>query len=175
MSSGRYALGFVQDSEILRDIEMDLRIIEIARASLTAEPRKEPEPELKLTDETLSAWKAEAKISMGETAENTQEYSHHAAIFELVTELQERRKVTAPVVPDEMTFEEVSYPHNFDCNTQYAYQQGWNACRAAMLQGSQPVSNRDELPVSEIECDICGFKSTDPDGAHYCCEDNSND
>lgn len=47
--------------------------------------------------------------------------------------------------------------------------------RAAMLQGSQPVSNRDELPVSEIECDICGFKSTDPDGAHYCCEDNSND
>lgn len=81
----------------------------------------------------------------------------------------------APVVPDEMTFEAVSYPHNFDCNTQYAYQQGWNACRAAMLQDSQPVSNRDELPVSEIECDICGFKSTDPDGAHYCCEDNSND
>ncbi|EQB7867742.1 hypothetical protein GBC03_10975 [Citrobacter telavivensis] len=39
----------------------------------------------------------------------------------------------------------------------------------------EPVSNRDELPVSEIECDICGFKSTDPDGAHYCCEDNSND
>lgn len=27
----------------------------------------------------------------------------------------------------------------------------------------------------EIECDICGFKSTDPDGAHYCCEDNSDD
>ncbi|WP_410707803.1 hypothetical protein [Citrobacter amalonaticus] len=46
---------------------------------------------------------------------------------------------------------------------------------AAVLQGSQPVSNREELPVSEIECDICGFKSTDPDGAHYCCEDNSND
>ena len=27
----------------------------------------------------------------------------------------------------------------------------------------------------EIECDICGFKSTDPGGAHYCCEDNSDD
>lgn len=27
----------------------------------------------------------------------------------------------------------------------------------------------------EIECDICGFKSTDSDGAHYCCEDNSDD
>lgn len=48
--------------------------------------------------------------------------------------------------------------------------------RAAMLKGkAEPVSNRDELPVSEIECDICGFKSTDPDGAHYCCEDNSDD
>ncbi|MFH5043494.1 hypothetical protein ABWM37_10830 [Klebsiella michiganensis] len=29
--------------------------------------------------------------------------------------------------------------------------------------------------TDEIECDICGFKSTDPDGAHYCCEDNSDD
>lgn len=38
MSSARYALGFVQDSEILRDIEMDLRLAEIARAALTAEP-----------------------------------------------------------------------------------------------------------------------------------------
>ncbi|WP_241721956.1 hypothetical protein [Raoultella sp. HC6] len=32
-----------------------------------------------------------------------------------------------------------------------------------------------EEAQDEIECDICGFKSTDPDGAHYCCEDNSND
>jgi DNA-directed RNA polymerase subunit RPC12/RpoP len=29
--------------------------------------------------------------------------------------------------------------------------------------------------LNEIECDICGFKSTDQDGAHYCCEDNSDD
>ncbi|CAH6035521.1 hypothetical protein [Citrobacter koseri] len=35
-SSARYALSFVQDSEILRDIEMDLRITEIALASLGA-------------------------------------------------------------------------------------------------------------------------------------------
>lgn len=49
----------------------------------------------KLTDETLNAWKTEAKISLGETAKDTPEYSHHAAIFELVTELQERRKAGA--------------------------------------------------------------------------------
>lgn len=36
-SSARYALSFVQDSEILRDIEMDLRITEIALASLEAD------------------------------------------------------------------------------------------------------------------------------------------
>lgn len=50
-----------------------------------------------------------------------------------------------------------------------------DVCRGAMLQGSQPVSNRDELPPDEIECDICGHVSTDPEGRHYCCEDNSND
>lgn len=30
-------------------------------------------------------------------------------------------------------------------------------------------------PADEIECDICGYKSTNPDGAHYCCEDTSDD
>ncbi len=29
--------------------------------------------------------------------------------------------------------------------------------------------------LSKIECDICGHLSTDPEGWHYCCEDNSND
>ncbi|EBY1867540.1 hypothetical protein DU156_07005 [Salmonella enterica subsp. enterica serovar Durham] len=46
----------------------------------------------KLTDETLSAWKMEAKISLGETAKGAWDYSHHEAILALVTELQERRK-----------------------------------------------------------------------------------
>ncbi|MEX5411240.1 hypothetical protein EGT71_01625 [Atlantibacter subterranea] len=39
----------------------------------------------------------------------------------------------------------------------------------------QVTSEEDEEFLPEIECDICGFKSTDPDGAHYCCEDNSDD
>lgn len=184
----------------------------------------------KLTDETLSAWKAEAKISMSETAKDAPEYSHHAAIFELVTELQERRKVTAPPAPEDYFSSLVSaarlradkamrkFPQpNYVLNKvaeesgevikeviHYTEGRGdWNkveyelidnlamlirlvtegdqvigftppdVCRDA--KGSQPVSIRDELPESEIECDICGFKSTDPDGAHYCCEDNSND
>ena len=32
---------------------------------------------------------------------------------------------------------------------------GWNACRAAMLQDSQPVSNRDELPSRERFISLC--------------------
>lgn len=88
-----------------------------------------------------------------------------------------RRTTTpAPVVPPEKNDSDyVTDYHGVPSLEDCAHQRGWNECRAAMLQGSQPVSNRDELPVSEIECDICGFKSTDPDGTHYCCEDNSND
>ncbi|ECQ1750111.1 hypothetical protein FYX41_00690 [Salmonella enterica subsp. enterica] len=52
----------------------------------------------KLTDETLSAWKMEAKISLGETAKDGQDYSHHEAILALVTELQERRKADSELV-----------------------------------------------------------------------------
>lgn len=79
----------------------------------------------------------------------------------------------APVVPEEKPMPKASNMFAIDAVAAIAEVRGWNACRSAMLQGSQPVS--DELPVYEIECDICGFKSTDPDGAHYCCEDNSDD
>lgn len=34
---------------------------------------------------------------------------------------------------------------NFDVT----FRCGWNACRAANLQGSQPVNNRDELPPQQ--------------------------
>lgn len=36
-----------------------------------------------------------------------------------------------------------------------------------------PDEHECELP--EIECDICGHISTDPEGRHYCSEDNSDD
>lgn len=79
------------------------------------------------------------------------------------------------VVPDEKPMPKASNMFAIDAVAAIAEARGWNACRAAMLQGSQPVSNRDELPPDEIECDICGHVSTDPEGRHHCCEDNSND
>ncbi|ELW3948050.1 DUF550 domain-containing protein [Salmonella enterica] len=47
----------------------------------------------------------------------------------------------APVVPEEITADGIIGMH--ECG----FVEGWNACRTAMLQGSQPVSNRDELQV----------------------------
>ena len=55
----------------------------------------------------------------------------------------------APVVPEEMTPQQASRSYGGEVR---GYREGWNACRAAMLQGSQPVSNRDELPDGWIKC-----------------------
>lgn len=56
----------------------------------------------------------------------------------------------APVVPESISVRQaISALESADCVTTIgqAYKMGWNACRAAMLQGGQPVSNRDELQV----------------------------
>lgn len=255
MSSGRYALGFVQDSEILRDIEMDLRLAEIARASLTAEPIGA----FHISDQQVEGTSDYIKDG---------EWPIDNGVIEVYT------APPAPVVP---TFEEwLEIRGNKPLGwVKGAMRESYDACRAAMLQGSQPVSNRDELreqvrrehaewsdatfgnvgPVGplkhlskealeaaadpsdplewadmqfllwdaqrrmglsdefitramiekleinkarqwpepkdgeprlhikeqsesvlpEIECDICGHVSTDPEGRHHCCEDNSND
>lgn len=50
-----------------------------------------------------------------------------------------------PVVPDEMATSD-------DMNLyQKSFAQGYNACRAAMLQGAEAVSNRDELPLDYLQ------------------------
>ncbi|HFL5694147.1 TPA: hypothetical protein ACGWJS_004658, partial [Salmonella enterica] len=56
----------------------------------------------------------------------------------------------SPVIPEEipngLAGQIVSLlAHNI--GDKFLAQKIWNACRAAMLQGSQPVSNHDELPV----------------------------
>ncbi|EFU3139219.1 hypothetical protein HUH30_004326 [Salmonella enterica] len=55
-----------------------------------------------------------------------------------------------PVVPESISVRQaISALESADCVTTIgqAYKMGWNACRAALLQGGQPVSNRDELQV----------------------------
>ncbi|EAO8250102.1 DUF550 domain-containing protein [Salmonella enterica] len=60
----------------------------------------------------------------------------------------------APVVPESISVRQaISALESADCVTTIgqAYKMGWNACRAAMLQGGQPVSNHDELPYAQVK------------------------
>ncbi|EAR3908595.1 hypothetical protein IOS36_004474 [Salmonella enterica] len=59
-----------------------------------------------------------------------------------------------PVVPESISVRQaISTLESADCVTTIgqAYKMGWNACRAAMLQGGQPVSNHDELPYAQVK------------------------
>ncbi|EAA7593647.1 DUF551 domain-containing protein [Salmonella enterica subsp. enterica serovar Kentucky] len=57
----------------------------------------------------------------------------------------EFKEQPAPVVPDEMATSD-------DMNLyQKSFAQGYNACRAAMLQGVEPVSNHDELALYYLQ------------------------
>ena len=55
-------------------------------------------------------------------------------------------------------------------------------CKEDMWKGQQLCRNcqheddMEELPGGEgIECDICGHISADPEGRHFCSEDNSDE
>ncbi|EBS1724315.1 hypothetical protein WKU51_15025 [Salmonella enterica] len=66
-----------------------------------------------------------------------------------ITRLVSKEQPT-PVVPESISVRQaISALESADSVTTIgqAYKMGWNACRAAMLQGGQPVSNRDELQV----------------------------
>ncbi|WP_262750490.1 DUF551 domain-containing protein [Enterobacter quasiroggenkampii] len=63
----------------------------------------------------------------------------------------------APVsVPHELTFEKIaeitaSQGYEYSINECICAASWWNACRAAMLQGAEPVSNHDELPLDYLQ------------------------
>ncbi|EDE9839056.1 molecular chaperone DnaJ [Salmonella enterica subsp. enterica] len=64
-----------------------------------------------------------------------------------ITRLVSKEQPT-PVVPDEWTIQDaVKFCRETGRQDAGSAMEAWNACRAAMLQGGQPVSNRDELQV----------------------------
>ncbi|HFJ0174715.1 TPA: hypothetical protein ACGSXA_004198 [Escherichia coli] len=67
----------------------------------------------------------------------------------LVKEAQGETRMGEPVIR-EPTLVVPEEKRDEDGNTTPEFDHGWNACRAAMLHGSQPVSNRDELPLSYL-------------------------
>ncbi|MBI1543925.1 DUF551 domain-containing protein [Escherichia coli] len=54
----------------------------------------------------------------------------------------------APVVPDEIDVNDVPRAVTYFKTHRDCYADGWSACRAAMLQGSQPVSQTYKFPVN---------------------------
>ncbi|EHN8864233.1 DUF551 domain-containing protein [Enterobacter hormaechei] len=65
-----------------------------------------------------------------------------------ITEIPLYTAPPAPVsVPAAMEMDD-----DFDSAFEHGKAVGWNACRAAMLQGAEPVSNRDELPDGWVAC-----------------------
>lgn len=91
----------------------------IALASLTAEPV------LYAAEETL------AYANMGEIHLTCLSEPMGDAVIPLYT------APPVPIVPEEI---------EPDSNNTYDYVDGWNACRAALLQGAEPVSQTYELP-----------------------------
>ncbi len=232
MSSGRYALGFVQDSEILRDIEMDLRINEIALAALTAPPA--PVVPVVDADDNFYSWfgrewhenyqhnqyTTAAKQMLGVMAESAWKAGRCAAMLQGKAEpISKREKVrrehaewsdatfgnVGPVGPlKHLSKEALEAAADPSDPLEWADMQFllWDAQRRmglsdefitrAMIekleinkarQWPEPkdgeprlhIKEQSESVLPEIECDICGHVSTDPEGRHHCCEDNSND
>ncbi|EDL7786387.1 DUF550 domain-containing protein [Salmonella enterica] len=55
------------------------------------------------------------------------------------------KELPVPVVPEEITADGIIGMH--ECG----FVEGWNTCRAAMLQGAEPVSNHDELALYYLQ------------------------
>ncbi|WP_080148134.1 hypothetical protein [Salmonella enterica] len=107
------------DSNVMLPTEEAAELARIALASLTAEPV------LYAAEETL------AYDNMGEIHLTCLSEPMGDAVIPLYT------APPVPVVPEEI---------EPDSNNTYDYVDGWNACRAAMLQGAEPVSQTYELP-----------------------------
>ncbi|EGE9145419.1 hypothetical protein IBL18_002588 [Salmonella enterica] len=75
-------------------------------------------------------------------------------VIRYADEFKEQPAPVVPVVPESISVRQaISALESADCVTTIgqAYKMGWNACRAAMLQGGQPVSNHDELPYAQVK------------------------
>lgn len=122
-----------------------------------------------------------------ERADNRVDHSFYYALTIALEELQERRKAEAswrkfqgmlnsgdpaasqqpaPVVPEEMTPQQASRSYGGEVR---GYRDGWNACRASMLQ-SEPVTTANKLGNSPAQspidhgyrkgCECSGCKTT---------------
>ncbi|EJI6659815.1 DUF551 domain-containing protein [Escherichia coli] len=115
------------------EAQLDAQIFKIALEALTAGMEQEP-----------VAW-----LLSGGGAKNNVSFDSGNAYADPLREVTPL--YTAPPAP-------VSVPaamemdDDFDSAFEHGKAVGWNAYRAAMLQGAEPVSNRDELPDGWVAC-----------------------
>ncbi|WP_231504605.1 hypothetical protein [Citrobacter portucalensis] len=62
-----------------------------------------------------------------------------------------RHAQPVPVVPVEMNSDKAWGGLKISAEDCQAWSEGWNACRAAVLQGAEPVNNSDELPLDYLQ------------------------
>ncbi|HAI5674494.1 TPA: DUF551 domain-containing protein [Escherichia coli] len=109
--------------------QMDLEVYKIALASLEAEP-------------VAYIFKHPAgKLFWALTDESNKEQPDVIPVY---------ADSPAPVVPDEIDVNDVPRVVTYFKTHRDCYADGWNACRAAMLQ-AEPVSNSDELPLDYLQ------------------------
>ena len=107
--------------------QMDLEVYKIALASLEAEP-------------VAYIFKHPAgKLFWALTDESNKEQPDVIPVY---------ADSPAPVVPDEIDVNDVPRAVTYFKTHRDCYADGWNACHAAMLQGSQPVSQTYKFPVN---------------------------
>ncbi|HHU7548868.1 TPA: hypothetical protein ACUJ9P_004782 [Escherichia coli] len=152
------------DKELIKEIKerigsldvrdnIERRAYEIALASLEAEAvmfcisgqNVDSEEHVSTSKAVVDAWVEEwnqVDGSPGEPLYKTMPLYYHAAL-------------PAPVVPDEMYWQDAPVEGS---SKAAAYATGWNACRAAMLHGAEPVSQTYKLN------ELAGNYPVTPDG-----------
>lgn len=119
------------------DAAMALAAMKLALASIEAEPVK----------------RVNADQMHRVCLEANRHLDKYGAMAKEVNKLLGRAAPPAPVsVPDELSREEYKRRFMDEDNFDDTFRGGWNACRATMLQGAEPVSNRDELPEGWVAC-----------------------
>ncbi len=119
-----------------------LKVLKQALASLTAEPVAYNQVQRDMMKDIIVR-----KLGGNLLGDKLMMADIHAVTMALI-QAGFRTAPPAPVVPEEMPMPNTLSMYVVDAVAAIAEVRGWNACRAAMLQGSQPVSNRDELPAA---------------------------
>lgn len=138
IESQRQCIPGANDPDNIRTYEMDIAVAEVALNALS-----KPES----AHSSVIAEQLEHVLSGMEVTDH-----QRAIIICAVDRLNKTAEILqkappAPIsVPAAMEMDD-----DFDSSFEHGKAVGWNACRAAMLQGAEPVNQNDELPLDYLQ------------------------